>query len=263
MNKCYSSGFLFKAESVPHFTCPALGVKNVFSTRLGGVIEEGPYSTLDLGAGENESAISENRDRFAGIFGCGKADMLFAKQIHSDIIKIVTKNDLGSVHECDGFVTAEKGIILAVKTADCVPILLSDSVNRVVAAVHAGWRGTASGAVLAALEKMLSLGADIKSISVAIGACIYPCCYEVDVPFKEAFEKSKYPSLVQYISEKDNKGKFSADLPKMNRELLIGYGISKQSIYTLGLCTSCNKEFLFSHRASKGRRGLMMAGIML
>ncbi len=264
MREIYQSGFLFKSTPIPYYTCPSLGVKNAFSTRLGGISTAQGYESLDLGAGEDRKIIQENRRRYTEIFGAALPCLLTAKQIHSPKIEYVTEKDAESYFECDGFVTDRSGTLLTVKTADCVPILLSDSKNRVVAAVHSGWRGTCAGAVIEAVNKMKELGAAAECITAAIGSCIHPCCYEVDMPFKNAFEKSKYAdALLQYIKPIPDSDRFTADLPKMNSELLRGVGISADRIFVSGLCTCCNKEFLFSHRGGRGKRGLMMAGIML
>ena len=259
----YESGFGFENIPIPHITCRTLGARNAFSTRLGGVSHGNGLDTLDLGAG-NDEQVSENRRRFASFFGIEPCKMFSAKQIHSSKVETVTENDLGRKFECDGFVTDRKNLLLTVKSADCVPILLCDSQHGIIGAVHAGWRGTAAGIVCNAVAAMVSLGSEVSCIGAAIGPCIHPCCYEVDDPFVQSVSKTPlHDILLPHISPSLIDGKYFADLPSMNRSLLISCGVQPQKIYTSGFCTSCLPQFLFSHRASGGKRGLMMAGIIL
>lgn len=233
-----------------------------FSTREGGVSRGNGLDTLDLGMG-NEIDVNENRRRFASALGSDISRMLSAKQIHSSIVEEVTESDLGRHFECDGFVTCEKNLLLTVKVADCVPILLYDEVG-VIAAIHAGWRGTVSGIAVNAVKKMISLGAAAENVKAAIGPCIHPCCYEVDIPFVNAVNEAEYGNeLLPFIAPDKEEGKFYADLPSMNRHLLISVGIRPENINICESCTSCQSNVFFSHRASHGKRGLMMGGIVL
>lgn len=261
----YTSGFSFISSKVPHITCAALGAHNAFSTRLGGVSHGDGLDTLDLGAGDDKNIVTENRKLFASVFSADINNMFSAKQIHSDIVETVTENDISRSFECDGFVTDRRGLLLTVKMADCVPVLLCDIHRGIIGAVHAGWRGTASGVVCKAVSSMIMLGAEASGITAAIGPCIHECCYEVDDPFVTAIGKSYYSKYLDpHITPSgDISGKYHADLPSMNRSLLISCGLKPEKIFVSGFCTSCSSQFLFSHRASGGKRGLMMAGIML
>lgn len=233
-----------------------------FSTREGGVSRGNGLDTLDLGMGK-EDDVKENRRRFASALGSDISKMFSAKQIHSSIVETVTRADLTRSFECDGFVTSEKGLLLTVKVADCVPILLYDN-SGVIGAVHAGWRGTVGGIAVNAVKKMISLGASTDNIKAAIGPCIHPCCYEVDVPFVNAVKEAEYGSeLLPFIVPAEAEGKFYADLPSMNRHLLILSGINPENINVCDVCTCCQSDAFFSHRASRGKRGLMMGGIVL
>ncbi len=255
------SGFT-KTGALPLLKSNNISCSHGFSTREGGVSHEEGLDTLDLGMGRADD-VKENRRRFASALGSDISNMFSAKQIHSNIVEAVTKDDLGRHFECDGFVTNEKGLLLTVKVADCVPILLYDSTN-VISAVHAGWRGTVSGIAINAVKKMISLGASAENIKAAIGPCIHPCCYEVDIPFVNAVKEAKCGSeLLPFIVPAEADGKFYADLPSMNRHLLILSGIKPENINVSDVCTCCQSDAFFSHRASHGKRGLMMGGIIL
>lgn len=257
------NGFYIDNTPLPLIKNKAFGFKHGFSTREGGVSVGGGRDSLDLGAGEGED-VSENRKRFARALGTSDEKLVFAKQIHSNKVVTVTAENYTDKFECDGFVTAEKGILLAVKTADCVPILLCDKENGVIGALHAGWRGTVSGIALKGVEKMKELGSDEKNVAVLIGPCIHSCCYEVDIPFVDAVKSSEYgASLVSFIKEARKPEKFYASLTDMNKHLLKLSGIREENIYVSELCTCCNRSMLFSHRASQGKRGLMMAAAVM
>ena len=257
-----SKFYIDEKNGVPLLHCGGIPFPHGFSTRLGGVSKEAGYESLDLGAGENPDEISENRRRFAVSVGSENGELIFAKQVHSNNVEYVTERDFGRHFECDAFVTDKAGVLIAVKTADCVPILFCDSEKRIVGAAHAGWRGTVSGVAARCVEKMVSLGASAERISVAIGQRIGICCYEVDRAFIKAVSESPYSSVC--LPEIFAKGeKFAADLGEMNRNILLLSGIKKENVYISGFCTSCANELFFSHRAGKGKRGLMMSGILI
>lgn len=262
MSVSYVSGFSLKCEGgLPYLSCSALGVPHGFSTRLGGVSYGEGLDTLDLGMGDAVS-VAENRRCFLTAIGADPARYFTAKQIHSPKVVTVTTKDLEREFVCDGFVTNEKGITLTVKTADCVPILLCDKEHGVIGAVHAGWRGTVSGVTPAAVQAMQALGSYPDRIVAAIGPAIHACCYEVDEPFVEAVRASTCADRVLPYITVDGEG-YRADLVGMNHALLLSVGLNADNIYRSGFCTCCHSGLFFSHRASHGKRGLMMAGIRL
>ena len=183
----------------------------------------------------------------------------------SACVETVSERDLEKAFSCDGFVTDRPGLLLTVKTADCIPILLCDPKHAVIAAVHAGWRGTVAGIALSAVGAMRALGADPAELIAAIGPCIHRSCYEVDEPFREAVAAAPAGAgLLGFLTPIPEKtGRYLADLVAMNRRLLTEAGVPEENIFATGFCTACAPELFFSHRASGGRRGLMMAGIRL
>lgn len=258
-----SDGFFLKKGNIPYLVCGGITFTHGFSTREGGVSRGNGLDTLDLGMG-NENDVYENRRRFALALSSDISSMFSAKQIHSTKVVTVTSSDIGKRFECDGFVTKEKGLLLTVKVADCVPILLSDEKNGVIAAVHAGWRGTVNGIASEAVRAMTELGAEVRHIKAAIGPCIHPCCYEVDIPFVNAVKEARYgKELLPFIVPSDKDDKLFADLPSMNLQLLTLCGLSEKNITISSQCTCCESNVFFSHRASGGKRGLMMAGIVM
>lgn len=259
----YSNGYVMTSQSgLPLLRCQGLPFRHGFSTRLGGVSHGDGLDTLDLGAIDTPET-EENRQRFVTAFDLPREALFFARQVHGTRIETVTASDCGKSFVCDGFVTKEPGLLLAVKTADCLPILLGDPEAGVVAAVHAGWRGTVAGIATHAVDAMVSLGADPKRIRAAFGPAIHRCCYEVDDPFVEAVGAAKVGELLltAIVPDPYKPGHYHADLPLMNEILLHSAGLSSDHIFGTAFCTACAPTLFFSHRASSGKRGLMMAGI--
>ena len=258
---------LCEREGVSYYRAPNLVFPNGFSTRLGGVSTEAHLKSLNLayGRGDRDAVVEENQRRFFhALFGVQDLSQAArCEQIHS--AEIVYADKGGVYPQGDGFFTDLPGVILTVKIADCVPILLSDPKKRVIAALHAGWRGTVLGIARKGVEAMCSLGSDPKDIQVAIGASIRPCCYEVREDFYQAVKASCGESFAKrfVILRDETAGTFSADVCGMNLAILQDAGVKDEHIMISPLCTSCHSDLFFSHRASKGNRGTMMAAIML
>ncbi len=264
-NNEYNTDFYIDIKGrVPLLKAKNISLPHGFSTRAGGVSTEPHLSTLDLGAGEDINLINENRRRFKESFFSKYATLTFGKQIHGTTVKYIDESNSGDAHECDGFVTDKENILLAVKTADCVPVLLCDETNRVISAVHAGWRGTVGGICENAVSEMIRLGADIENIKAAIGPCIHRECYEVDEPFFKSVGESACADIcLKSVYSTDTVGKYTADLVKMNRDILLSCGVLCENIYCAPYCTCCENKNFFSHRAGKGKRGLMMSAIVI
>lgn len=250
---------VFKSENIksPH----------AFSTRLGGVSTEKIYASLNLGyhRGDREENVRENLSRFCKILGSCAEDLVTASQTHSANVYTVGACDAGKIiPDTDGFVTSEAKIPISVSIADCTPILLEDRVHGVVAALHAGWRGTVAGIAAEGVRKMCELGASVKDIQAAVGPCIHACCYEVCEDFLEAVKDARGENFaLRHIKQSTKEGKYFADISAMNGEILLGAGIPFENISVSQKCTCCKSELFFSHRASKGQRGALKAAIML
>ena len=239
-------------------------VRHGFSTRLGGV-SKGYYSSMNLSfeRGDDPEAVRENFRRMGAAIGVSCEDMVLSKQTHTTNVRIVTEEDRGKgilkerdYTDVDGLITNVSGLILGTFYADCVPLYFVDPVHRAIGLSHSGWRGTAAKIGKVTVEKMNEeYGTDPKDIYSAIGPSICQKCYEVSedviLEFQKSFEKKYWDSLF-YIKEN---GKYQLNLWEANRLIMLEAGIKEEHISMPGICTCCNPEFLFSHRASHGKRG--------
>lgn len=260
---------------------------DIFSSRIGhgfsgkeGGVSVHPYTAslnLAMGREDGDDVVRENIDRFArAISGgiCGKDCAVCAPQIHSDIVRMVTKSDCGegvlrpASAEGDGFVTDQHGVLIFVRIADCTPILLcgeKEDGSPVIAAVHAGWRGTAKGIAVRAVRAMVKLGCITKSIRAAIGPHIGTCCYEVGADLLEEVTTLRGGDFAKrYVTPSPAvSGKFVCDMTGMNRELLMESGVSEHHIDITDHCTCCMSDTYYSHRKTAGKRGAMGGGIII
>lgn len=179
---------------------------------------------------------------------------IYLRQTHSNRI-LTTDSKAGCAGEGDGLVTASPGVLLAVRTADCLPIFLVDIEHRAVAAVHAGWRGTVAGISIRAVETLIGeFGGRPANLLVAIGPGIGPCCYEVGPEVAERFAPL-FPELAAV------RGKIRLDLLEANRRQLLAIGVPADRIYAGAPCTCCHPEEFHSHRRAPQSRGRMVSAI--
>ena len=240
-----------------------IAIPHGFSTRTGGVstLEHLASMNFTVNTGDSEANVAENYRIFFSALGLDPASRVSAHQIHSARVRYVTEADRGRCFDdCDGFVTDRPGVTLVVKTADCVPILLADAEAGVIAAVHAGWRGTVGSIVQSAVAEMLRLGASLAHIRVAIGACIHDCCFEVQSDFVDAVSTLRGAAFADAHIRRRG-GALYTDLVGMNCALLTEAGISADQIDIAADCTCCSPFLYHSHRATKGLRGAMAAAI--
>ncbi len=243
------------------------GVSHAFSTRLGGV-SEGALGSLNFGfsRGDDPGRVRENYRLFCDAAGVSAPRLAYARQVHSDIVQLVEERDAGcglsgrSVPG-DALVTACPDLPLACFYADCVPILLADPVHRVVAAVHAGWRGTVSGILRKAVGVMEELGARPSDLLAAIGPCIGLCHYEVGEDVVSAASDAFGGRAAELFSRRD--GRVFMDLRASNLLLLEQAGVPRDQVSVCPDCTYCDSERYFSHRRDGERRGVHMAVISL
>lgn len=258
-----------RAGEVEYLTFPLLEqtgiVRHLFSTRLGGV-SEGIYQSMNLSytRGDEKAAVDENYRRIAGILGCGLEDLVCSDQTHTVNLRVVTREDGGKgilrpkdYHDIDGLLTDEPGLVLATFYADCVPLYFVDTKNRAVALAHSGWRGTVARMGRCVTEKMREVyGTRPEDLTAAIGPSICQACYEVSEDVAEAFiQEFRKPGQAAQILEEKGNGKYQLDLWRANEILLQEAGIPAGQIQVTDLCTCHNSDYLFSHRASQGKRG--------
>ncbi len=234
-------------------------VRHLFTTRLGGV-SEGEFSTMNLSftRGDRPDHVAENYRRAGAVLGCRPEDMVSTHQTHTTNIRRVTEADRGKGITCprdyeniDGLVTNVPGIVLAAFSADCVPLFFVDPVHRAVGLAHSGWRGTAAGMGRDMIRVMgEAYGTRPEDLRAAIGPSICGDCYEVDGDVAGQF--GRFPGAVR---PGRIQGKYQLDLWEANRQILLAAGVKSGRIAVTDICTCCNSDYLFSHRASGERRG--------
>ena len=249
-------------NGVPYLSFPLLErtglVDQGFSTRLGGVSRGGCASmNISTHRGDDPAAVEENRRRIASAIGVDPQKMVYTCQTHTTNVALVTAEDAGkSLPETDGMITRAPGLCLVTFYADCVPLYFVDPVRKAVGLSHSGWRGTVGKIGKVTVETMTrEFGSDPKDILAAVGPSICQDCYEVSEEviglFRENFVEELWPKL---FYGKEN-GHYQLNLWEANRLIFEEAGILPEHITVTDVCTACNPELLFSHRASGGKRG--------
>ena len=255
-------------DPVVVLVCDALeraGFVNGFSTRVGGV---SPFPSNDLnlaGFDEDSSAnIEENRRRFLTAFD-GDFQLATVWQIHSADIKLIARgDDVGTSNEkADALISNLSGILVGVKTADCVPVLLGDTKTGAFAAIHAGWRGTADSIVAKTVERMReSFGTEPSDLIAAIGPAASGRCYEIGVDVVDAFREKVRFSEKYFVPTRD--GHALVDLHLANKDQLLERGVPENAIFTTPFCTMERTDLFFSYRVEKrlyGKTGRLLSVI--
>lgn len=246
-------------------------IRHMFTTREGGVSKD-IYESLNLSftRGDDETAVLENYRRVAQALGTTIDHIVTSDQTHTTNVRPVGKEDLGKgitrprdYKDVDGMITDQPGVLIATFYADCVPLYFVDPVHKAIGLSHSGWRGTVGRMGQATVEAMeKSFGSQPKDLLCAIGPSICQDCYEVSRDVAEAFIFA-FPTHEKEILQAGALGKYQLDLWKANEIVLTEAGVLKEHIDLAGLCTCCNSSILFSHRASKGKRGNLGAFLML
>jgi len=258
-----------------------------FSTRPGGVSKVYGGKALNLGFTREDSgsAVEQNRAKFLrqlGATGKGRAwPLVTLRQIHSGLIHRVAEIPKSALAG-DGLITQTPGILLAILTADCLPVILADAKHRAIGVFHAGWRGTVKRIVEKGVGEMRRcFDTSPRDIRAAIGPGVHDCCYNVGPEVRTQFEsqfdygselfreveesdpvREKYPLLfltARAPGHSELPKKIFLDLVEANRRQLLAAGVAAKNISASPLCTSCRTDLLFSYRAEKGVTGRMMA----
>ncbi len=235
--------------TVPSFAPIADGVEHFFGTRA---------SSLSVTPGRPSMLQGTRRDRAATV-------LVSVKQVHgTDVLVVDQPIREGESFDggWDALVTDQAGVMVTVRTADCVPVLLHDPVQRVVAAVHAGWRGAVAGIVPKTVALLVSrFGATVERLRMAIGPSAGPCCYEVDEPvlarLREVFPE--WRSVVEPIGT----AKAHLDLRAFVRRQGLAEGLQAERIVTVNACTICHPDLFFSYRREGVVKATMVSGIAL
>jgi len=264
-------------NEVKYVTFPALEetglVKHLFSTRIGGV-SKGHLGTMNFSytRGDEKENVDENFRRIADILGCEIQDFVVSDQTHTTNIYQVTSKDRGKgvtakkdYHDIDGLITNERGIVLTTLFADCVPLFILDTQKRAIGMTHSGWRGTVNKIGKCTIEEMeKAYGTNPKDIIVGIGPSICQDCYEVSMDVAQAFEEAFFDAEnLKDILYKKNEEKAMLNLWEANKAVFMEAGVEEKNIHITDLCTCCNPDIFFSHRASNGKRGNLAAFLML
>lgn len=242
----------------------AAGFPHAFTTRQGGE-SRGPYASLNLGRGvdDDPAAVRANRHAVARMLRLDPDRHVEADQVHGTVVAVVGTADAGrSVPEADGLASNEPGTVLAVHAADCVTVLLADPRGGSVAAIHAGWRGTAGGIAVRAVRVLTErLGVDPRDLLAALGPSIGRCHYEVDEP---VLERMRSWSWWESVITPNARGRWQLDLQAANRRQLIDAGVLRERIEVLDLCTYHLPHLFYSHRRSPitGRMAALIAPLL-
>jgi YfiH family protein len=233
---------------------PGFPARHAFTTRRGGV-STGPFSSLDLAAstGDDPAAVAENRERVVAAFGADPERLAGVRQVHG--VRVVDAREAGEDVRADAIVAREPGWTLRISVADCVPLLLAAPSRGVVAAVHAGWRGTAAGIVAATLRHLRDrTGVGPDDLHAAIGPAISGPRYQVGPEVVAALLEAGAPASVA-TPDPEEEGRFRASVPDAVRALLIQEGVAAERIHDGGWCTASDPERFYSHRRDGGRTG--------
>lgn len=268
MNHCS----VHERGEVVYLTFPLLEpfswITHGFSTRLGGV-SQGEIGSMNLSFGREPGRenVEENHRRMAAAIGYAPENMVFSRQTHTTNIMNVTEKDRGlgftrdrDYNDIDGLITNVPGVVLVTFYADCVPLLLVDPVHRAIGSAHSGWRGTVNNMGKAVVEAMTkAFGTKPEDVVAAIGPSICQDCYEVSGDVIGAFQKAYDPGLWPSLFYEKENGKYQLNLQQACFENFLSSGLLPEHISLPDLCTCCNPQLLYSHRASGGKRGNLAA----
>lgn len=260
-----------KGDKTPFLTYNVLNdihfIRHAFSTRLGGV-SKGVCESMNLafGRGDDKETVLKNYRLLCDSAGFEYESLCGSVQIHEAKVHRVTKEDRGhgilrdrEWQSADALITNDKDVTLVTYYADCTPIFFVDTKTHAIGLAHAGWRGTVGRIAVNTVNAMTKeFGTNPADLVCAIGPVIGKCCYEIDEGCAAQFKALTEIDTDAVLTEKDG-GKFMADLALTNKLLLESAGVKEENIMVSDLCTRCNSDLLWSHRATAGNRGTMAA----
>ena len=267
--KTENSDILRREENgVPYFVFRNLEdtklVRHGFSTRQGGV-SKGYLSEMNLSftRGDDPENVRENFRRMGRAIGFEPESLVMSQQTHTTNVRLVTEEDRGRGYtkelgykDVDGMITNVPGLMLATFYADCVPLFFVDPVHRAVGLSHSGWKGTVNRMGAVTIERMReAFGTKPEHLQTAVGPSICQDCYEVSEDVALAFKKEFWAHADERLIYRKKNNKYQLNLWRANEIVLLEAGVDPAHLAVTNVCTCCNPDFLFSHRASGGKRG--------
>lgn len=241
-------------------------VRHAFSSRLGGV-STGEFKSMNMsfGRGDSDENVIENYKRLCKAVGIKYETLTASAQDHHTFVRRVTPDERGigiyrpkDMQSVDGLITNDPEVALVTYYADCTPLLFVDVKNKAIGSAHAGWRGTVGRIGEKVVQKMgEEFGTAPEELVVTVGPAIGKCCYEVDEPVAKQFYALGL-ECERFVFPKEG-GKYMIDLLETNKRILMAAGVPETNITKSDVCTKCNADLVWSHRATGGRRGGMCA----
>ncbi len=258
---------LIKHGEFVYYICERIPVRHAFTTKFGGVSKNHCESlNLGFGRGDDEANVRENYRRLAEELQMDVRRFTLTRQIHDTQISVVTEEDAGTglfkplKWDSDALITSEKNTPLCGFSADCVVTLFYDPSTETAGVAHAGWRGMAASMLPKTVDAMADkLGASRDTLIAVMGPSIHQECFETDADVPEAMEKQIGASVRPFVMEKGMK--FHVDLQGIGGMLLKNAGLKEENVIDSGICTMCESDILWSHRKTKGVRGVQ-AGVI-
>ena len=244
-------------------------IRHAFSTRHGGV-STGIFESMNFSfQHDDRESVLENYRRFCSAAGLDFDTLVASSQDHNTFVRVCTKDNCGigitrkkDIESVDALVTNEQGVTLVTYYADCTPLFFVDTKKKAIGLAHAGWRGTVGKIGQKVIETMIeNYGTNPSDLVCAIGPAISKCCYEVDKACADNFYALGLDDS-KFVFPKED-GKFMIDLLETNRQILVSCSVKEENITISDLCTKCNSDLLWSHRATNGKRGTMSAFMTL
>lgn len=267
---------LVEKDGVPYFVFRNLEdtklVRHGFSTRMGGV-SEGHLASMNLSftRGDKPEHVRENFRRIAAAIGFEPESLVLSQQTHTTNVRLVTEEDRGKgfakpldYENVDGLITNVPGLTLATFYADCVPLFFVDPVHHAIGLSHSGWKGTVNRMGAVTVRKMAeAFGTEPAHLRAAIGPSICQDCYEVSEDVALEFKREFWKYADEQLIYRKKNGRYQLNLWRANEIVLLEAGIRPGHLAITNVCTCCNPELMFSHRASEGRRGNLGAFLEL
>lgn len=249
-------------EPLKSYVFPSLlgdGIVHGAFARLGGS-SQGPFASLNVGwhVGDDPEHVKANHETICSAVGLDTQTLVSCRQVHGDVVAVVSGGDGGqTLRNTDALITNQRGLLLLIRLADCVPVFLHDPENKVIGLAHAGWKGTLLEIAAKTVRSMVeTCGSRPEAIRGGLGPAIGPCCFEVG-PEVVAAVRALFADEADIVLDMLPSGKAHLDLWKANAQQLRAAGVTQ--IETADICTCCRKDLFYSHRGENGHTGRFAA----